>query len=52
MIVEFISNLCIASQAREVDLDEFFAHENHAFPVFTSEYVKLHAAKSNSEFVA
>ena len=49
---QFISNLCIASQAREVDFDEFFAHENHAFPVFTSEYGTLHAAKGNSEFVA
>ena len=44
------SNLYMASQAREGNLDEFFEHENHAFPVSISEYGKLRAAKDNSEF--
>ena len=44
------SNLYIASQARGCDLNEFFAHENHAFPVSISEYGKLRAAKDKSEF--
>ena len=43
-------NLYIASQAREYDLDKFFAHENHAFPVSISEYGELCAAKDKSEF--
>ena len=43
-------NLYIASQAREYDLNKFFAHENHAFPVSISEYGKLCAAKDKSEF--
>ena len=42
--------MCIASQAREGDLDEFFAYENHAFPISISEYGKLRAAKNKSEF--
>ena len=45
------SNLYIASQAREYDLNEFFVHENHAFPVSLSEYGKLHAAKDKFEFI-
>ena len=44
------SNLFIPSQAKECDLDKFFAHENHAFPFFISKYGKLRAAKDNSEF--
>ena len=28
------SNLFIACQSREGDLDSFFAHENHAYPVY------------------
>ena len=44
------SNLYMAYQAREGNLDEFFEHENHAFPVSISEYGKLRAAKDNSEF--
>ena len=43
------SNLYIASQAREGDLDQFFRHENHVFPVSISEYVKLSAAKDKPE---
>ena len=44
------SNLYIASQAREGDLDEFFAHKNYAFPVSSSECGKLRAAEDKSEF--
>ena len=44
------SNLYIASQARECDLNKFFAHENHTFPISISEYGKLRAAKDKSEF--
>ena len=31
------ANLYVACQSREGDLDNFFAHENHAFPVSISE---------------
>ena len=34
------SNLYIASQSRAGNLDNFFSHENHAFPVSLSEYGK------------
>ena len=44
------SNLYIPSQAREGDLDEFFAHKNYAFPVSSSECGKLRAAEDKSEF--
>ena len=43
-------NLYIASQARQCDLDECFAHENYAFPFSISEYSKLRAVKDKSEF--
>ena len=35
------ANLYVACQSREGDLDNFFAHKNHAFPVSISEYGKL-----------
>ena len=44
------SNLYPASQAREGDLNDLFAHGNHAFLVSISECGKLRAAKNKSEF--
>ena len=35
------AKLHVACQSREGDVDNFFAHENHAFPVSISEYGKL-----------
>ena len=35
------SNLYIASQSRDWDLDNFFVHENLAFPISLSEFGKL-----------
>ena len=35
------ANLYVACQSREGDLDNFFAHKNHAFPVSLSECGKL-----------
>ena len=35
------SSLFITSQASEANYDDFFAHENHAYPVALSEYGKL-----------
>ena len=35
------SSLFIASQSRDADLEEFFAQENHGYPVSLSEYGKL-----------
>ena len=45
------ANLYVACQWREGDLDNFFAHENHAFPVSLSEYGKLRKATSKSDFL-
>ena len=44
-------NLYVTCQSREGDLDNFFAHENHAFPVSLSEYGKLRKATSKSHFL-
>ena len=44
------SNLYIASQSRAGDLDNFFAHKNHAFPVSFSEYGKLRGG-TKSDFL-
>ena len=46
--VELFSHLYISTQQREGDLDEFFSHENHAYPPSLSEYGKLRlGAKSD-----
>ena len=44
------SNLYIAIQSRAGDLDNFFAHENHAFPVSPSEYGKLRGGAKSDFF--
>ena len=38
---QLYASLYIVSQVRQADLSEFFAHENHAYPVSLSEYGKL-----------
>ena len=45
------ANLYVVCQSREGDVDNFFAHENHAFPVSISEYGKLRKATSKSDFL-
>ena len=45
------ANLYVAYQSREGNLDNFFAHENHAFPVPISEYDKLRKATSKFDFL-
>ena len=45
------ANLYVACQSREGDLDNFFAHENHTFPVSISEYGKLRKCTSKSHFL-
>ena len=44
------SNLYIASQSRAGDLDNFFAHKNHALPVSLSRYGKLRTS-TKSDFL-
>ena len=41
-------NLQVACQSRDGDLDNFFAHENHSFPVAISEYGKLRKSTKKS----
>ena len=38
---QLYASLYIANQAQQEDLDEFFAHKNHAYPMSLSEYGKL-----------
>ena len=45
------SNLYIASQSREGNLEQFFARENHAYPVSLSEYGKLRKCPTKSDFI-
>ena len=45
------ANLYVACQSREGDLDNFFAHENHTFPVSISEYGKLRKCTAKSHFL-
>ena len=44
-------SLYIACQTRAGDLDNFFTHENHSFPVSISEYGDL-GKYSKSDFIA
>ena len=45
------ANLYVPCQSREGDLDNFFAHKNHVFPVSISEQGKLRKATSKSDFL-
>ena len=45
------SSLYIDCQKRAGDLDNFFAHENHSFPVSISEHGNLHKS-SKSDFTS
>ena len=45
------ANLFVACQARDGDLDNFFAHENYACPVSLSEYGKLRKSSAKSDFL-
>ena len=44
-------NLYIVCQARKGDLEEFFVHENHSYPLAISEHVKLQKCKDKSDFL-
>ena len=45
------ANLFVACQARDGDLDNFFTHKNHAYPVSLSEYGKLRKCSTKSDFL-
>ena len=45
------SSLYISSMSRGGDLRNFFAHENHPYPVSISEYGRLRPAKSKADFI-
>ena len=46
-----VSRLYIASQFREADTKELFAHENHAWPPSLSEQGKLHLPTKKSDLL-
>ena len=48
---QLYSNLFIACQSRDGDLDNFFAHENHAYPVSLSEYGRIRPCTSKSDLL-
>ena len=43
------ANLYVASQSRQGNLDNFFAHENHSYPVTLSEYGRLRKCTAKSD---
>ena len=45
------ANLFVACQARNSDLDNFFAHKNHVYLVSLSEYGKLRTFSAKSDFL-
>ena len=45
------ANLFVACQARDSDLDNFFAHKNHVYLVSLSEYGKLRKFSAKSDFL-
>ena len=45
------ADLFVACQARAGDLENFFEHENHAYPVPLSEYGKLRKCSAKSDFL-
>ena len=45
------ASLYIACQQREGDLDSFFSHENHSYPIAISEYGKLRKCSAKSDFL-
>ena len=45
--VHLFSMLYIASQAREVDMDNFFAHENHPWPPSLSNNGKMNTTSKS-----
>ena len=47
----FYANLFVVCQARDGNLDNFFAHENHAYPVSLSEYGKLRKCSAKWDFL-
>ena len=48
---KLFSRLFIACQTRKGDLKNFFAHENHSYPVSISEFGKLRKCSSKSDFL-
>ena len=45
------ASLYVASQSRQGDLDNFFAHENHSYPVSISEYGTLRKCVNKADFL-
>ena len=45
------ASLYVASQTRSGDLDSFFAHKNHSYPMSISDYGKLRKCRQKSDFL-
>ena len=48
---KLFSRLFIACQSRTGDLQDFFFHENHSYPISISEYGKLRKCTGKSDFL-
>ena len=48
---KLFASLYIACHSREGDLEDFFCHENHAYPPSISEYGKLRPASNKADFL-
>ena len=48
---KLFSRLFIACQSRTCDLEDFFSHENHSYPISISEYGKLRKCTGKSDFL-
>ena len=48
---KLFSRLFIACQSRTGDLEDFFSHENHSYPISISEYGKLRKCTGKSDFL-
>ena len=46
-----LANLYAACQSRQSDLENFFSHENHSYPISLSEYGRLRKCSNKSDFL-
>ena len=48
---QLFANLYVACQSRQGDLENFFSHENHSYPISLSEYGRLRKCSNKSDFL-
>ena len=48
---QLFANLYVACQSRQGDVENFFLHENHSYPISLSEYGRLRKCSNKSDFL-